>query len=60
MHGKPFDDLDAIKLRVELLGSGLVEVGASYGIYSQSGVPLVGLVANDKQEIKIFNHPEWL
>lgn len=59
-YGKPFDDLDAVKLRVNLYDSGLVSENDTYTIYSECGKPLTGFVANNPQAIKNFMAVGWI
>ena len=59
-HGKPFNDLDAVKLRVNLSAQGLVNASDSYTIYSEHGKPLTGFVAYEPQSEKSFIAVGWI
>jgi hypothetical protein len=57
--GKPFDDLDAAKLRFNLFAQRLVGENDTYTIYSECGKPLTGFVAYKPESQKIFAVVGW-
>lgn len=58
IHGKPFDELDSVKLRVQ--ASSYVGKNESYSVVSKSGVPLVGFKSNTGEPSKVLTNMNWL
>ena len=63
IHGKPFDDLDSVKLRHQAKSLDSVKSGESYTVLSMSGKPLVGFRSNADMASgvpsQVFNHTDW-
>jgi hypothetical protein len=58
IHGKPFDELDAIKLRVQ--AAQYIDTHESYAVLSKSGRPLVGFISNAGTPTKVFTNFNWV
>lgn len=58
--GRPFDEFDAMRIRIALRDYHLVSPGQGYSVQSMSGKPLCGFVPDKPaQPIERFRHARW-